>query len=125
MVVTATMLNGRAKPTTKSTIEAFFDRGDLVEPTGKWSDDRQWVEVVAGETGTVWCAAGYLTECPEPVYFINDYGASVKIRRSPVDGKVVGYLKPDETLLITQVVLGWGKSDKGWINIGYLSAIEN
>ena len=120
MTVIASQLNGRAYPTTKSVQEAFFDYGDRIEATGKWSDDYQWVEVVGSESGTTWCKAQYLTERTESFTVINEGRKAVKIRKSPVDGKVVGYLKAGKTLKISQVILGWGKCQSGWIDLEYL-----
>ena len=120
LLVTASILNGRAWPRTTAKIEAFYDDGEWVDATGKWSDDRKWIEVIGGETGTVWCAMKYLTERPMTFKVINENRSSVKIRKHPVDGAVVGYLKPGKTLKITQVVLGWGKCKSGWVDLDYL-----
>lgn len=124
MFVTASQLNGRAFPTTKSRVEAFFDYGDLVEATGKWSDDHKWVEIKGGEGGTVWCMARYLTERTESFKAVNEGRKSVNIRKSPVEGKVVGKLKGGRMIKISQVVLGWGKCKSGWIDLEYLCEVE-
>lgn len=124
MRVIASQLNGRAWPTRKSQLEAFFDYGDIVQATGKWSDDHDWVEIKGGESGTVWCDARYLTERMDHFIASNEGRRSVKIRKHPVDGKVVGYLRGGKTLKITQVVLGWGRCDRGWIDLGYLCEVE-
>ena len=123
--VTASVLNGRAWPRKSAKVEAFWDDGDWVESTGKWSNDHQWVEIYGGEDGTVWCSIRYLTERPMPFKVQNEGRKSVKIRKTPVDGKVVGYLKSGQTTTITQVVLGWGKCKSGWIDIGYLVELED
>lgn len=120
MTVIASQLNGRAWPTTKSRQEAFFDYGDMVEATGKWSEDKKWVEIKGGEGGTVWCMAKYLTERTDSFVASNEGRKAVKIRKSPVDGKVVGYLKGGKTVKISQVILGWGKCKTGWIDLSYL-----
>ena len=124
LIVTASILNGRERPGTNAAIEAFWDRGDLVEPTGEWSTDHQWVEIFGGETGTVWCSIKYLTERSEPFKVTNENRSSIKIRKRPVNGTVIGYLKPGKTITITQVVLGWGKCKSGWVDLGYLVEIE-
>ena len=54
----------------------------------------------------------------------NENRSSIKIRKRPVNGTVIGYLKPGKTLTITQVVLGWGKCKYGWVDLGYLVEIE-
>ena len=56
------LLNGRAAPRKKATVEARFDYGDKLELTGEWSDDHTWVEVIGGETGTVWVSIRYISE---------------------------------------------------------------
>lgn len=122
--VIANQLNGRSWPTVKSRQEALFDYGDVIEATGKWSDDHNWIEVKAGEDGTVWCKACYLTERMDSFVASNEGKRAVKIRKRPIDGKVVGYLKGGRTLKITQVVLGWGKCNSGWIDLGYLCEVE-
>lgn len=124
MYVIADLLNGRAWPTTKSRQEAFFEYGDQVTATGKWSEDKQWIEIKGGEGGTVWCKAQYLTERMNSFTASNEGRKSVRIRKSPVNGKVVGYLKGGRTLEITQVILGWGKCGKGWIDMEYLCEVE-
>lgn len=122
--VTATQLNGRARPSTKSKVEAFWDYWDYVEATGKWSNDKEWIEVKGGECGTVWCSAKYLTEISDPIKAKNTDYKSIKIRSRPENGKVIGYLKKNKTVTITQVVLGWGKCRKGWIDMNLLTEIE-
>lgn len=114
------MLNGRAWPRKTASIEAHYADGEWVDATGKWSDDHKWIEVVGGESGTVWCSMAYLTERPHSFKVLNEHKTGVKIRKTPVNGTVVGYLKPGKTLTITQVVLGWGKCKSGWIDLQYL-----
>ena len=121
--VTATLLNGRANPTKKSTIEARFDKNDILQTTGEWSDNYHWIEVVGGETGTVWVFIDYITE-DEPFSAINKDYKRVKIRSSPVDGRVVGYLNKDCEVEIEQTVFGWGKCKKGWIDLYFLEETE-
>lgn len=123
MIVIASQLNGRAYPTKKSSKEAFFDYGDVVNATGKWSEDHKWIEIMAGEGGTVWCKAEYLTERTDSFIASNEGRKAVRIRKSPVDGRVTGYLKAGKTTKITQVILGWGKCSKGWIDLGYLCEV--
>ncbi|MBO6270839.1 MAG: SH3 domain-containing protein [Clostridium sp.] len=124
MTVIASQLNGRAFPTTKSRQEALFDYGDVVNSTGKWSDDHKWIEIKGGEGGTVWCMAKYLTERMDCFTASNEGRRAVKIRKTPVDGKVIGYLKEGKTVEISQVILGWGKCKSGWIDLGYLCEVE-
>ena len=114
------LLNGRADPRKTGFIEARFDAGDLLEATGEWSDDHHWIEVVGGETGTVWVYADYVSETKRDLYYINNDYKKVKIRSKPVNGKIVSYLKKGKKIKITAIVLGWGKTKKGWIDMSYL-----
>lgn len=118
------LLNGRANPTKIAQIESKFDSGDILEFTGNWSKDYQWVEVYGGETGTVWVHIDYVSEVTKP-YTVKNYDyKEVKIRSSPVKGKVKGYLKKGKTLEITQVIDNWGRCSKGWIDLSYLEEFE-
>ena len=121
LIVTANHLNGRSAPGKKNRIEAMFDEGDILEATGNWNKNYTWVEVKGGEDGTVWCDIRYVNALSEPVTMTYEGKGKVKIRKSPVDGTVIGYLKSGKEVEITQVVLGWGKCKKGWIDIGYLT----
>jgi len=126
LYVTAKLLNGRAQPSKKSTVEAFFDKGDTVIPTGRWSTNYEWVEICGGETGTVWCHIKYLSEIVEEKYYINpEIKSKVKIRRHPVNGKVVDYLKGGKKVKITRIVNGWGRCSKGWIDMDYLEEYDD
>ena len=119
MYVTASLLNGRASPSKKATVEARFDNGDEVTALW-WSGNHNWVEVVGGETGTVWVWWEYLTERTDEFVVWNDYGTKVKIRNRPY-GTVIGYLKKDGELWIDQVIFGWGHSNRGWVDLRYLT----
>ena len=124
LFVTATQLYGRYTPSKTGIIEAVFDRGMPVRATGRWSKDWKWVEVYGGECDIVWCKAEYLTEILEPITVHNESEKKIKIRKHPGNGRVVGYVKPDQTLTITQVVLGWGKTRKGWIDLVFFSEVK-
>ncbi len=120
LFVTASQLNGRARPSKKATVEASFFKGDELKALG-WSRDQKWVEVEGGETGTVWVWWEYVDEQEEDIsVWWNGYGSRVRIRKTP-EGRVCGYLKKDAEIEITQVVLGWGKSNRGWIDLSYLT----
>lgn len=119
--VTATLLNGRMTPSRKGAKTAFFDKGDVIELTGRWSDDHEWVEVIAGEAGNCWVSKEYITEEEESYTVYNRDYNKIKIRKKPSDkGKVVGYLKKNKKVEITQVLLGWGKCHLGWIDLYYV-----
>ena len=120
MYVTASILNGRASPSKKATKEARFDNGDRVQTTGEWSSDYHWIEIIGGETGTVWCDIRYLTERKGVFMVRNNHKTPVKIRKFPVKGKITGYLKKGKSIVIDQVVLGWGHCEMGWIDLFYV-----
>ena len=118
--VTAKLLNGRARPSKKSTIEARFDKGDILQAI-YWSDNHHWVEVIGGETGTVWVWWEYINEQKEEyTTWWNNWGSKVKIRKEPF-GTVIGYLKNGGEVDIDRIVLGWGHTSKGWIDLRYLT----
>ena len=52
-----------------------------------------------------------------------DYN-KIKIRSRPVKGKITGYLKKGKAIEIQLVVLGWGKCEKGWIDMDLLEEIR-
>lgn len=119
--VTATRLNGRSAPGKKNRVEALFDQDDILEATGEWNKTHTWVEVKGGENGTVWCDVRYVNELEKPITAKYEGKGKVKIRKNPVNGKVTGYLKAGKEIEITQVVLGWAKCSKGWIDFNYLT----
>ena len=121
VIVTASQLNGRADPRKSASIEAVFDKDDILDATGKWSSDCTWIEVKGGETGTVWVKITYVSENIGSFYMANESFPSVKIRKKPFKGKVIGYLEEGEVIQVNQVVGIWGKTSKGWIDLTYLT----
>ena len=119
LTVQTRLLNGRSAPRKKATVEARFDIGDTLLATGEWSKDHQWIEVAGGETGTVWVYISYISE-RKHYYAKNVDYRKVKVRKWPVVGKVTGYICRGQVVDITQTVLGWGKTDKGWVDLFYL-----
>lgn len=120
LYVTANRLNGRSAPRKTGFVECIFDYGDSLVATGKWSLDHKWVEVYGGEMDKVWVDIRYVTEIKENITVRNLHPNKFRIRSKPFDGKVRGYLKKNGTLVISQVVLGWGKCSKGWVDLDYL-----
>lgn len=123
MYVTASVLNGRAKPTIKSSVEAFFDNGDVVHAIS-WSKNRHWIEVEGGENGTVWVWWEYVSERTDEFTITNDNSYKVKIRKKP-GSTVIGYLKPGKTAIIDRVIFGWGHCQLGWIDLNLVTEIED
>lgn len=120
LTVRAKLLNGRSAPRKTASKEAFFDFGDTLYATGAWSDDHKWVEVEGGETGTVWVSIRYVTERIGSFKAKNANYDKVKVRKWPEIGKVGHYIHRGETVTVTQVVLGWGKTRWGWVDLYYL-----
>lgn len=116
----ATLLNGRATPKKTAPIEARFDKGDELVATGEWSDDHHWIEVEGGETGTVWVYADYVSECRSYFFVVNQDFKKVKIRSRPFDGKITGYLKKGKMIEVKNLVLGWARTPKGWIDMRFV-----
>lgn len=118
--VTASVLNGREEPTKKAAVGARFDRGDRLTATGRISRDRKWVEVYAGEAGTVWVYYEYVTEETEPYTATNLNNGKVRIRKLPGGGRVTGYVRKGHSIEIDRVILGWGHCRLGWVDLEYL-----
>ena len=119
----AKLLNGRAAPRKIASIEARFDYGDIITLTGEWSDDHKWVEAIGGETGTVWVSIRYISE-RKHFTAQNLYYKEVKVRDWPVKGKVHHIIKKGQTVEIEQVILGWGKTKWGWVDLYYLEEVQ-
>ena len=117
-------LNCRYAPKKKSVIATSLANGQTITGTGKWSKDCKWVEIDHFEYGKLWCSYQYLTERTEPFYIETLWDTPIKIRKAPVNGTVVAYLRKGREIEITQVVLGWGKCKQGWIDLEYCIEIE-
>lgn len=100
-------------------MEARFDYGDKLIPTGEFSKDFKWVEVYGGESGTVWVYIPYVSERTH-YKVTNLNNGKIKIRKWPEVGKVTGYVKHGQTIEIEQKVLNYGKTKKGWVDLDYL-----
>ena len=119
LIVVVDTLNGRFRPDKKSPVLAEYEFLDELIPTGKWSKDHMWVEVIHPEENTVWVNINFVSERLDifEVYTLNDQ--PIKVRSKPETGKVKKYLRKDEHVEITQVVMGYGKCKYGWLNLGY------
>lgn len=112
-------LNGRIRPGKKYQTVCEFELGTPLTPTGRMSEDHMWVEVVSAENDYVWCCVDYLTERKD-VFHVYSLGEQpIKIRKRPGAGKVTGYAKCEQVLEITQVVMGYGRCSKGWVDLSY------
>lgn len=112
-------LQGRIRPGKKYEAVTSFDMWTPVYPTGRMSDDRMWVEVRTTESDLVWCSINYLTETRDVLHVYTLWESGVKIRSKPGAGKVTGTARREQVLEITQVVMGYGKCNKGWIEMDY------
>ena len=66
----------------------------------------------------------YISECKKVFTVRNDEYKQVKIRKSPVSGKITGYLKKGKELEIDSVIMGWGHCSKGWIDLYYVEEVS-
>lgn len=119
LYVTADMLNAREQPTKKAPVAGMYYFGDELQPTGKISKDREWVEVYGGEAGTMWVKACYVSERYAEFIVKNENNGKVKIRSRMGEGKVRGYVRNGQSIEIDRVVLGWGHCKKGWVDLEY------
>lgn len=124
VIVTGSNLNARMSPNPYSYIITSYDKNLELNSTGRWSKDKKWVEIMSMEYGPVWCSYKFLTERTEPFKVETLCDEPVKIRKFPGDGRVTGYLRKGKTIIITQVILGYGKCKKGWIDLGYCIELE-
>lgn len=119
---TASTLNGRAEPSKKARVEAQFSYGDEMEVVG-YTDN--WIEVVGGETGTVFVSAKYCASSLEKVKYQNTSGGRVIIRESPEGKKKNDWIKANKKVTISAEVDGWGYiADRGWIDLSYFNEVE-
>jgi len=112
-------LNGRMRPNKKSQAIVEFEMMTPLQPTGRMSRDRQWVEIRSAEGDVVWCSINYLSERTDVFYVYHLHKEKIKIRKSPGYGRITGYAKKEQRLEITQVIMGYGKCEKGWIDLSY------
>ena len=111
-----TFLNGRMKPSTKSSITMRLFNGDMLEAI---SFDGEWVEVIGGESGTSYVKAQYLSELQEPAYFRNVSGGRVRVRKSPESSRTTAWVSSGQRIKISRVLLGWGYTKDGWVDLQY------
>lgn len=116
--VVASELNGRSEANRKSSVEACFFRDDELDALGYQNG---WVEVVGGETGTVFCKAEHLTEYDTDARYKNTSGGRVFIHRELGDdsGDVNHAVKNGKCVTITRVLFGYGYMGSGWVELSY------
>lgn len=118
LYVMTKVLYGRIRPGKKYQAVCQFELGTPIMPTGRVSQDHLWIEICSAENDIVWCHIDYLSETKEVirVFTLND---KIKIRKYPGIGKVTGYAKKGQIIEITQVVMGYGKCSRGWVDLSY------
>lgn len=109
-------LNGRAKPSIKSSVEMKIPDGEAVEAV---SYDGGWVEIVGGETGTVWCKAEYLSSTQEATKYRNTSGGRVFVRDGIEGAKTGLVVRANGIVAVTRQINGWGYIGEGWVNLKY------
>lgn len=109
-------LNGRAAPSKNADIEMRIPNGDIVEAV---SYSGGWVEVLGGETGTVWCKAEYLSSDQEAAEYRNLSGGRVFIRDGIEGAKTGLVVRANGIVAVTRQINGWGYIGKGWVNLKY------
>ncbi|MEG1776939.1 MAG: SH3 domain-containing protein [Clostridia bacterium] len=117
--VMASELNGRAEASLKATVEARFYRGDELEALRY---QLGWVEVVGGETGTVWCKAEHLSEYAVEAEYANKSGGRVFIHAELGDDSKDGKraVECGKRVTVTRVLYGYGYMGKGWIDLSFM-----
>lgn len=67
-------LNGRSRPNKHAHIEMKIPNGEPVEAIS-YRDG--WVQIIGGESGTVWCSQQYLSAAPQGLKYRNTSGGRV------------------------------------------------
>lgn len=109
-------LNGRAAPSKNADIEMRIPNGDIVEAV---SYSGGWVEVLGGETGTVWCKAEYLSSTQEAAEYRNSSGGRVFVRDGIEGAKTGLVVQANGIVTVARQINGWGYIGKGWVNLKY------
>lgn len=116
LVVTVDELNGRAEPTTKSSVEMRLYKDDEVTFVN-YTDG--WIEIIGGETGTVFCKAEYLSEKDADLgTYKNISGGRVNVRDS-IKGKRINSIAANKKIEVSSIILNWGYIGNGWVDLQY------
>ena len=113
-VVTIDNLNIRTGPNTDFRSVGTYAKGDEVEILAQV---HRW-----GYTEKGWISLEYVEErIPDYNTGTGKVTIGLNIRKEPsADSETVGSYALGETVTITEVKDGWGKTDKGWINLHYV-----
>lgn len=119
LIVIADTLNARYRPSKKSAALAEYVFGDHLVPTGKWSKDHQWIQIFHPEQNYLWVNINYISERLDIFEVFTLCDSPVRVRKSPGSGKTTKYLKKEQHVEVDQVVMGFGHTDYGWIDLSY------
>lgn len=109
-------LNGRSAPNKHASVEARFENGEAVEAV---SYKVGWVEVVGGESGTVWCSQDYLSSSQNTSKYRNISGGRVFIRDG-IEGRKTGLeVHTNKLVTVKRQMNGWGFIGTGWVDLSY------
>ena len=113
-IITTDDLNVRTGPdTTYKRVNSYMeeDSVQILAEVGGW-----------GYTEKGWISMMYV-ELPEPVYTTGSATVTIglNIREAPdPDSEKVDVYKDGDRVTVLEVIDGWGKTDKGWINLKYV-----
>lgn len=120
VVTNGDCLNGRARPDKHAPVEARFDNGEAVEAL---SIQNGWVEVIGGETGTVWCKAEYLSDSQsDSATYRNTSGGRVFVRNEP-SGKKTGRIDAGKKVTVSRQIGNWGYIGSGWVDLSFFERL--
>ena len=125
LTVTGSNVNCRMSANKHSYIVTELDKGQEIQSTGRWSNDKKWIEIFHPEFGNLWVSYQFLTERTDSFKVETLCDDPVKIRKQPYNGRVVGKLRKGREVEITQVIFGWGKCKQGWLDLSYCIEVEN
>lgn len=109
-------LNGRAAPDKSARIEARFSNGEALEAVS-YRDG--WVEVIGGESGTVWCSQEYLSSTQEARKYRNTSGGRVFVR-GEIGGRKTGLeVRSGKAVTVHRQMDGWGYIGTGWVDLHF------
>lgn len=120
--VTASKLNGRDEAAFDAHVESHFYRGEALDVVGYSGD---WVEVVGGETGTVFVHSSYVINTEvipvdNTAYTVTSKGR-VHVRKLP-NGSHARWVYNGDVLVATWLTDGWAFVGNGWVSMKYLEA---
>lgn len=111
-------LNGRSRPHPHASVEMHIPNGDSVQAVSRVEG---WVEVVGGETGTVWCAQQYLSSSKEAAKYRNTSGGRVFVRDDVQGAKNGLAVSNNKVVTVQRQLSGWGFIGTGWVDLQYFS----